>query len=171
MTATVEAVHWSAHEAARHVGEIVPQMHEIIHSSVWSTSRLANLLSEADESELGFTPDNSLACFALAYRSRDFNEFMYPGPVIILRRLFVRPDIRDRGLGKATLRRLLARATAPVMWQTAADSHDAIAWFYRQSFRPCGSITDGTSTDLIFRIPPGNPVSQHLHPLRKNSRA
>lgn len=125
------------------VGEVIARMESIPGSTRWTQRRLETLLGDGrDRSSVAKTNDGRICGFAVAYKSGGLNPFMYNEPCVILRRLFVDPDRRGRGLGFQLLSRTVATAEGqPVAWQTSERNHSALRWFARLGLEPVGLIT------------------------------
>ncbi len=128
----------------------------IPHSSTWTAERLMRLAAQGDAFILGFEAGAERPmCFAFASRAHDFNSFMFPGPCVILRRLWVLPDQRGRGLGSFLLSSVIAEADVPVMWQTAIDNDGAVSWFRSKGHQLAGIIRNAEREDAIFQAREG----------------
>jgi GNAT superfamily N-acetyltransferase len=144
---------WSVSNASQHAEALVATMTSIRHSSQWDAVRLRSLLaSRGDASHLAFhTSSGSLVGYAIAYRVLDYNDCMFPGPATMLRRLYVEPPWRRKGLGLMLINRVISASDVPVMWQTAREATEVIDWFERNGFVAVGEISNGQRVDYIYR--------------------
>jgi GNAT superfamily N-acetyltransferase len=144
--------------AVARVDEILLTMMSVVHSSTWTRELLVALLEDqGDRSVIAAAPnDDSLLGYALAYPLRSFNDCMFPGPTIFLRRLFVRPNARCCGIGQVLLRTVIQESETSITWQTSTDAHDMVGWFARRGHQPVGMISDGHRRDLIYRCEGGS---------------
>lgn len=154
MSGTSEEITISYGISGTSLTDVLARMESIPGSSCWSRERLADLVrDEHDRSIIAHTTDARLCGFAVAYTADGLNPFMYREPCVILRRLFVEPQQRGRGLGAELLRRTFAAAEAlPVAWQTSEDNKLALRWFHGLGIAPMGAITRGDRTDHIFWV-------------------
>ena len=90
--------------------------------------------------------DEPLACGALAP--------LAPPEIAELKRVYVRPAARGRGVGEAMTRALMAAATgagyARVRLDTAPELHAAVALYQRLGFTPIAPYHDDTERPYLF---------------------
>ncbi|GAA1745517.1 GNAT family N-acetyltransferase [Nostocoides vanveenii] len=140
--------------AHRFAEKFAAAMDTVPYASRWTTQRVRDIVSEHEDGSLAILDRSSkeLIGFAFVYLVADFNEFMFPGPSLVLRRLFVRPSHRSLGMGSLLFHRAVG-GPRPTTWQTSTEATDAIAWFGRRGVEPIGSITNGARADYIYRVP------------------
>jgi len=128
-------------------------MQEVPGSSVWTARRIESVIGTGDRSASVVTATGQLAGFAVAYASSDLNTFLFPGDVVLLRRIVVLDPYRGLGLGQLLLERVTDRAGGTAVgWQTSVINRGANDWFRRIGLVPVGYISRSSRTDCIYWV-------------------
>ena len=139
-------------------GAVLAAINSIPNSSSWTGAALASLDSSVwRHSHVIVDSAGSVLAFSLVHGVDCLNHFLYKGSSLLLRRLFVYPDVRNQGLGRHVLDAALRASEisrAALAWQTSKANHHANAWFRRHEIQPMGEISRGTHWDWIYHIQP-----------------